>query len=118
MIKDNKRSIEEVLKKDAMVRRESTRAARRNKASFIDRENSNDFKLVNLRSEVEEYMEDLPVVDTDKISLLKTKFALDYGSGDPFYNLKKQNDEGFENQNHYDRQIHETLDTLIRYPKI
>jgi len=60
---------------------------------------------VNLRSEVDEYVEDLPEVDTDKISLLKTKFALDYGSGDPFYNLKTAQDQGIELKNQYDRQI-------------
>ena len=67
---------------------------------------------------VEEVLDDISEIKTDKISLLKTKFALDYGSGDPFYNVRTKRDRELRNRNQFDRQIKETISALEKYPKL
>lgn len=72
---------------------------------------------MKLRTDLSDFAGDGDVV-TDATQLKKTKFTLDYGCGDPFYNLKNERNFEETQKNAYDRQINETIQTLVRYPKI
>ena len=100
-IKNTKKELEDILKIDSLIRRQTSRFSpnSRTQASFaaMAKQSSRAEELANdtmaTRTDVSDYGRNTfggPAgeLEADVVSLRKTQFALDYGCGDPYYMLK------------------------------